>query len=441
MRYYDIQVLDSSGAQVKHWTSHPNGNQQPPDGGALKVEIDAFNAGQQTGGVPLPGSFVRVWGISLDDIGQASNLNGKDLVLKGGMGVGLPLANANQAGVLVQGHIQQAFANWIGNTMTLDMLLVAGSVAAGTGAAQNFVVNWPKGQQLSTTLKSLFSTLFPTAKLNINISDSLVQAYNELHFVGTWAQLSDYLIEQSRRLMNTGPALAAQWNTPANALSRYPGVQVHLDGDTINVFDGTTPQSPRQITIYDLVGQPTWIGPQTIQITCVMRGDIKVGDFVTLPKTRAVVTAASLSPYSQQRQDLIFNGTFLITRVHHVGNYKDPGPLGWVTAFDAIVQTQTNAQGQASLQDQTTPPQAATPVGGTATVTVDDITLTPPTNSAVGLLAQIPPQTTAPAAPSTAFSQPVLATGGALTAAPSAGDVGLLQSAPAPSLGQSISLQ
>ncbi len=85
-------------------------------------------------------------------------------------------------------------------------------------------------------------------------------------------------------------------------------------------------------------GITTWISFNVIQITCVMRADIKVGSFVKLPQTRAIITATSFSAYSQERQDLIFQGTFMITQVHHVGNYKSPDALAWVTVFDATLQ-------------------------------------------------------------------------------------------------------
>jgi len=438
MRYYDLQVANSSGTLTKHWTSHPNGLSNPPDAGALKVEIDAYN-GSQT--MPLPGSWVRVWGISLADIGQAADLNNKDLVVRGGMGKGLPLANPTQAGVLIQGRIQQAFANWIGTTMTLDLIVVAGSVAAGTGAAQNFVMNWPAKTKMSTALTNMLTPLFPSAKLNINISEQLQNSYNELHYIGTWGQLADYLLQQSRRILNTGPALVGQWNTPNNALSQYPGVQVHLDGKSINVFDGTTQAKAKQISLYDLVGQPTWIGPQTIQATCVMRGDINVGDFIKLPPTRAIVTSASLSSYSKQRQDLIFQGVFMVNKVHHVGNYKDPGPLSWVTVLDAAIQVQTDSAGQASIQTDPNPPLKPVAVGGTppgtVTATITSMEPTPaPTAQDAGLTLSSP-------APSGMFSGVVGGGfGGAGIIPPPASatstTVGLKQSAPAPSLGQAI---
>lgn len=428
MRYYDLSVIDN-GKVFKNWTSHPRGIQMPPDAGALKIELDIFAYGQ----APVSsGSYIRVWGISLDDIGRARDFNGKDLILRAGMGKGLPLANPTQAGVIVQAHIQQAFANWIGTTMTLDFIVVAGSIAAGTGAAQNFAVNWPAGMTMKQMIENTLKPLYPAAKLVIDISENLKLPYTERHFAATLPQFGNYLLNQSRRIMNTGPALSAAWNTAVNAYSKYPGVQLHVDGSTIRVFDGSTAKTPKKIDIYDLVGQPTWIQSETIQITCVMRADIKAGDFVELPPTRATVTAASQSPYATQRQDVIFQGIFWVSQVHYLGNYKDPGPLGWVTVLDAIVQTNTDATGKASVKTSDETP--VTPVTGGGL---------PETNVEVGL-----PQFTGPDAGLNAEQTPAPSLGESINISggvdfteeepATAGSVGLRQSLPAPSLGQSI---
>lgn len=439
MRYYDIQI---KGKRSKRWTSHPSGIQSPPDPGALKVEFDIFQSGQHG---PIPGTHVRVWGIALEDIGRASDFNGAQVDIRGGMGKGLPLANPKLAGLLVGGTIQQAFANWVGTTMTLELIMVQGTPTAGTGAAQNIVVDWPKQQPMSTMLNNLLPRLFPGKKLDINISPKLVLPYHEHHFAGTVPQLAEYLIEQSRRILLTGPALTGQWNTPNNALSTYSGVQMVLEGERVRVFDGTKPSEPKQITIYDLVGQPTWIGPQTIQITLVMRGDLNVGDTITLPPTRAVVTAAAQSQAaSQSRQDILFQGSFLINYIHHVGNYKDPGALSWVTVVDASVNTQKGADGKvkSNTGESTGTPNQLSPKGefgdkSTAAegfVLSDDPGESQPEEGAVGsktatgddvgLVGQ---------SPSASGSVPNPKTPDA-----TAESVGLKQSAPAPSLGESV---
>ena len=46
---------------------------------------------------------------------------------------------------------------------------------------------------------------------------------------------------------------------------------------------GSTPQTKTvDIKFTDLIGQPTWVANNIIQTTVVMRGDVKIGDQITV---------------------------------------------------------------------------------------------------------------------------------------------------------------
>ena len=140
MRYYDITIGsatpagggNSSSGSLLHYTSHPQGVHAPPYPGALNVELEIY---QGVGHVPTGNSMVRVWGISIEDIGQGAVFGGQNVVVQGGMGVGLPLANPAQAGLLITGTAWQVFGNWQGTVMTLDVILIAGTNLAPPLAA------------------------------------------------------------------------------------------------------------------------------------------------------------------------------------------------------------------------------------------------------------------------------------------------------------------
>jgi hypothetical protein len=66
----------------------------------------------QASDVPMSGSFVRVWGIGVDQINQAQNLHGKPIKVFGGMAKGLPLAKPEQAGLLTQGYVFKSDRLW-----------------------------------------------------------------------------------------------------------------------------------------------------------------------------------------------------------------------------------------------------------------------------------------------------------------------------------------
>lgn len=72
------------------------------------------------------GAFVKVWGIPLSMISQAKNLAFKKIKVYGGFQRALPLANPKQAALLVQGYISQAFGNWQGTDMSLDLIVSPG---------------------------------------------------------------------------------------------------------------------------------------------------------------------------------------------------------------------------------------------------------------------------------------------------------------------------
>jgi hypothetical protein len=317
MRYYHVQITDpSSGKVLKDYNSYVNGQTDP---GALNVELDIQVAPYDA---PVGGSYVRVWGIPLTDIGQAADLNGKNIAVYGGMQKGLPLANPAQAGLLVSGTIFQAFGNWQDVDMTLDLILLAsgpGSDAPSASAPVNLTQNWKAGTPLSAAIKTTLGTAFPSTKSTINIDPSLILAHDEPGFYGNLAQFAKYIKDVSQSIKG----------------GTYPGVSITIQDAAFVVYDGTSKSSPKQIAFNDLIGQVTWKAPNIVNFTCVMRADFHVGDYVKLPPGQVTTTAQSLSQY---RQGSVFNGTFQIVYVRHVGNYRADDGRYWATIYDATLQ-------------------------------------------------------------------------------------------------------
>lgn len=378
MRYYDIQITDiATGQMIQRWTSHPNGIMAAPDRGALNVEFDVIvspyaMAAGNTGGGDFGQSLIRVWGIPLYDIGQATNWSAPtgaaptySVKFFGGMGKGLPLANPSQAGLIVQGYIWRAIGNWIGTEMTLDLFLVPLPIATEASASNpnvpahpitNLVLNWPQGTPLAAALNATLQTSYPGVPIQISISPNLIATKGEAGIYGTIGALNDYVYSRSVAMLGPGNP-------------QYFGVQITAKNGAILVYDsvggtgtnstgGTAAPSPQTINIQftDLIGQPTWIGNGTVQVTCVLRSDIAINDKVTMPPSVATVTpqAALASPpgtLSQARASSQFQGTFNVTQVRAIGNYKSPQGTAWVTTFSAITP-----QGAAVAQGYT-PPQ------------------------------------------------------------------------------------
>lgn len=339
MRFYNIVITDKNGnvqvpnaqagaftatpasANASTWTSFVNGQTLP---GALNIELDIPIAGYAE---PQGNAWLRVWGIPLVQIAQSANLNNMNIAIYAGMQKGLPLAKPQQAGLIIQGQIFQSFGNWRGVDMTLDFVLYP---SGGTlTAPKNIVLNWKAGTPLSQALNATLQIAFPGFKIVIAVSPNLVLAHDEVSFHGTLSQFAQFLNGITRPIVG----------------GTYPGVDIAVYGNTITAFDLTQPfgnttlSKPNQIAFEDMIGQPTWIGPQQINLQLVMRHDINVGDYIKLPpgiaSPYALTTVAAAVPNTPARNKTSFSGVFNVMDVHHFGNFRQADATSWNTTVNA----------------------------------------------------------------------------------------------------------
>lgn len=322
MRYYSIVLTDPTSGKLiapkslsgafsnaSYASVAANGAPIP---GAMNVELDVPVTAFAT---PMGSAFVRVWGVSLDEIGQASDLNGAAISVYAGMSKGLPLANPKQSGLIVAGYVFQAFGNWIGTDQTLDLVIVPNPTKS---APPNIVLDWKKGTALGDALKTTLSTAYPGYAINVATSANLVLPNDEAGYYSTLEQLAAYVKEVSQSILGT---------------TDYNGVDVVLKETSFDVFDGTTQTAPKALAFQDMIGQPTWIGASEVQAKFVMRADLNVGDYVKFPTSPVVSNAASVSPLVNEK--LTFQGTFLVKNLRHVGNFRQADAASWVTVVDA----------------------------------------------------------------------------------------------------------
>lgn len=332
MRYYRIEI--DGGSTV--FTSFLNGQNIR---GALQVELDIPVAAMHSPG--NAGAFVKIWGIPLSMIGQAKDLNFKKIKVYGGFQKGLPLANPKQAGLLVQGYIYQAFGNWQGTDMSLDIVISAGEPPvdqAKPNAPKNLSLDWKKGQPLDGALKSALATGYPGFTINMNLNGNLVAPENAPGIYFGAKSLAEYLFGASKSIINRPD---------------YQGVHIAFDGNNINVYDQPNTALPsdsqkrltgivdkpnttavKQIEFVDLIGQPTWILSPEIAFKCAMRADIALNDTVKMPKT--LVTNSQQAQTSLNNQAAAQQGEFVISSVHHFGNFRQRDAYSWVTEFNAF---------------------------------------------------------------------------------------------------------
>ena len=309
MRWYRIQV----GSQTWDATGDPN---------ALNVEMD-ISVGPNHAPANPNAAWCRVWGIPLQTVLTANKFNNQTIQVYGGMQQGLPLANPSERGLLVQGTIFPCLGNWINTDMTLDFYIKAIQGTPSVPGAANITHNWPAGQQLSTAVQSALQTAFPGFTTNIKISPNLIRPNDEWGFYQTIGQYATFLFNASKDIIKT---------------KGYQGIQVSIQGKTINVTDGTQGQSSGPtINPQDLVGQPVWTDVNKIQFKTVMRGDLNIQQTVTLPKSLATLTSGNNTalPGNPNQTNLI-QGSFIIQSIRHVGNFRQPSWSDWCTVVDAI---------------------------------------------------------------------------------------------------------
>ena len=294
---------------------------------ALNIELDLPVAPLHT---PAGNALLRIWGLGLQDLQNAFNLNAVansgnyySIEIYAGMSAGLPLANPAQARLLVKASILQAFGNWVGTEQTVDIILAPYTGTPSVPA--NHTLNWLNNTPLSSALMSTLQTTYPNAKIQINISPRLTQNHDEPGVYGSLGQLSTYVNTLSKTIIKD---------------AGYAGVTMVYDGTTITVSDQTSAQSSAIAILFtDLVGQPTWIEPQTIQTKCVLRGDLDISSVITLPQTLVTNTAASQSGLTgNPANKLTFSGNYLVTDIHHYGNFRQPDSASWATVINAIPQ-------------------------------------------------------------------------------------------------------
>lgn len=316
-RFYSIVIGASpSGNQGATFTNMVNGK---PDPGALMVELDLQEGVMAT---PSGDTSVKIWGVSLQQISQASDFNQAPITISAGMQPGLPLATAatSQAGIIITGLIRQAFGNWLGTSQSLDLIVQADGGATQAQPA-NIVFHQAAGTQMADAIQSTLSTAYPGYKLNINVSSNLVLPADEAGYYSTMEQFALYLSSLSQSIL------------PDN----YSGIDIVVGQNAIDVFDGSIQSNPIQIQFQDLIGQPTWLGTNQVQFSTVMRADIRNGSFIKFPPLSQSQTITTAQSFSQFRDKSTFQGTWLVTGlVRHVGNSRAPNAQSWISTFQCV---------------------------------------------------------------------------------------------------------
>ncbi|MDE3023863.1 MAG: hypothetical protein KGI54_18760, partial [Pseudomonadota bacterium] len=117
-------------------------------------------------------------------------------------------------------------------------------------------------------------------------------------------------------------------------------VLITVNQGTLTAYDYSTIPNPVQLSFSDMVGQPTWIGNDIMQVKVVMRADINVGRLIEMPKglqgTPGIVLTSEASSPSFYKYKSLFQGKFYVQSMRHIGNFRSSDGASWVTVMNCV---------------------------------------------------------------------------------------------------------
>lgn len=318
MRYYEIKISPSelSPTSFTPIVYSSLTRDRKDNGAALSVDIDIFQTWYSQ---PAQNGFVTIKGVNFAQINQSANFNFARIQIYVGMSKGLPYANQKQAGLIIDGTILQSFGNWLGNDVSLNLVIVPATYNANQKI--NLTFDWKKGVSLTDAVKATLKIAYPDIPVNGQFTKDLIYPQNS---GGQYKNLLSFSKEVER--------LSKQVIKDEN----YFGAQISSTPSGFLLFDGTTTETKtNNIAFTDMVGNLTWKNLVTINAKLIMRSDLNVGDYIVFPKGSPVLNI--VNNFSQYRNNISFQGKFIITSIRHVGSSRQADGNSWCTVVDAVI--------------------------------------------------------------------------------------------------------
>lgn len=320
MRYYEIVISPSDKTKksfdpITFSTLTNTGN---VNGAALSMYIDVmqypFNQSRQNG-------YIKIRGVNFNVLNQTANFNFAKIKISVGMSKGLPYATAApKPGLIIDGTILQCFGNWIGTDVSLD--LVVGPATYNPNINTNIPFDWGTAETLEQAVRKSLGVAYPSVPVNGSFSDKL--KYTEPQW-GTY----NNLLEFSKQVF--------AYSKQINPSSSYAGATITSTATGFLLTDGTVaPPKKINVNFQDIIGNLTWKNVAKIQAKLVMRSDLNIGDVITFPKGTPALNV--INNFSQFRNDISFQGDFVISQIRHNGDSRQVSSDAWCTIVDAVIK-------------------------------------------------------------------------------------------------------
>lgn len=313
MRYYNIIISNpETQAVIRQYSSLTAQGDYSPSCLRVQMDIPANNFS-----APAGAAMVKIYGVSFADINQTTDLNGATITVYGGMSEGLPLANAQQNGMISTGTIFQGFGNWQGNEITLDLIFYG--LTGTVNKPVNLNLTWRKGTKMQTMIEQALQQAYPLSKKATGTISSSLTAPQDIPF--SYSDLPTF----ANRVFDVSRTIIPS--------STYKGVQIAPVAGGFYLYDGTAQRDAKQINFTDLIGNGTWSAPGLINFKTVMRADLAVGDIVRMPQGVNLLNVPN--SFTQFRNKSSFQNTFQIYSLRHVGDSRQPNADSWCTVIEA----------------------------------------------------------------------------------------------------------
>jgi hypothetical protein len=300
MRFYDIKITDSkTGTEFVRWKTE--------NGTGLHIELQAPVT---VLALPSGDTVLRVFNAPWQYHTNIVEMEGMNIEIYGGMKKGLPLANPDQYGLLLQGEIFRCFGDLEGKTNILQFVVIP---SGSRDVKENIIFHIKAGQKLGDAItEALVSAGYNRDTIISKLDKTLVQNYDEPHF--------------SAHLREFGG-----W------------IKLRYDIDIVNqnkrflLFDKKQPATNEvKISVNDLIGQPTWLkaAESEISIKTVLRGDILVGDTKIIINQPMIARASAIGSAGLSiKNRLSFTGTFICTGITHFAEYCNKDAGSWASVI------------------------------------------------------------------------------------------------------------
>lgn len=333
MRYYRLSLLkDGQSVPVNingiKTTLGPFDTSKTP-GYGQHIEFDILIQGWDT---VTSGCLISIFGLPIEMLNQSLNLEDYQVTLEAGFQEGLPLANPKQNGIILQGKVYSAYANWLGTnqclvlncqTQQFDQVLSSFPIKPITLVGK-------KPDKLADIIENALRNAYPDYEIEINISNELI--------------LTEKVEGIYSRGLRQFAIMMRSFSKGLNQKAGYDGVRMTIAENKIKIWDNdyiSHTSKSIEINFEEIIGQPTWLAVNTITFKCPIRADINIDDYVLLKQDPysnkgRVFFGSSSQIFNYARNKLNFSGQFQIISIRHVGQYLNPDANNaWVTIYEA----------------------------------------------------------------------------------------------------------